>query len=66
MDQRELVRKICDKINGLSDLDWSELAAQSDTSVHPDHLRKMGAGIRLAMEAGMLLPEGQPPSPQDQ
>lgn len=37
---------IYEKISGLSDLDWSELADQTGTGIHPDQLRKMGAGIR--------------------
>ena len=35
-------------------MDWSELAETSGLGIHPDQLHKMGAGIRLAHEAGML------------
>lgn len=42
----------------MSDLDWAELADMSGTGIHPDQLRKMGAGIRLVMDAGMLSLEG--------
>lgn len=45
---------IHDKVTGITDLDWSELAAETGMGIHPDQLRKMGAGIKLAMEAGML------------
>lgn len=62
MDQRQLVTAIYEKVSGLSDLDWSELAVQSGTGLHPDHLRKMGAGIRLAMEAGMFFTDSTMPN----
>lgn len=42
------------KVMGESDLDWSELAEQCEMDIHPDQLRKMGAGIKLAHEAGMI------------
>lgn len=42
------------KVTGASDLDWSEIAELFDSGLHPDHLRKMGAGIKLASDAGML------------
>ena len=42
------------KLTGLSDIDWSELADRSGLGIHPDQLRKMGAGIRLASKAGVL------------
>ena len=48
------MEEIVSKITGVSDLDWSELAELSGMEIHPDQLRKMGAGIRLAYEAGML------------
>ena len=43
-----------DKVMQVSDLDWSEICAKYNCAMHPDHLRKMGAGIKLAAEAGML------------
>lgn len=42
------------KVTGASDLDWSEIAEMYQCELHPDQLRKMGAGIRLASDAGML------------
>lgn len=42
------------KVSGTSDLDWSEIAEKYDCGMHPDHLRKMGAGIKLAADTGML------------
>ena len=35
----------------------------SELGLHPDHLRKMGAGIRLAHEAGMIGSGSQQPAP---
>ena len=35
----------------------------SELGLHPDHLRKMGAGIRLAHEAGMIGSAEQLPAP---
>ena len=45
-DKQALVREMYDKISGASDKDWSEIAEQYTDGVHPDQLRKMGAGIR--------------------
>lgn len=42
------------KVSGMSDLDWSEIAEQYECGIHPDQLRKMGAGIKLAADMGML------------
>lgn len=42
------------KVSGTSDLDWSEIAEKYDCGMHPDYLRKMGAGIKLAADSGML------------
>ena len=53
-NKQKLVRAMYEKVTGISDLDWSELAEQYDCSLHPDHLRKMGAGVRLIAEANML------------
>ena len=53
-DKRALVREMYDKVMGLSDMDWSEIAEKFECGLHPDHLRKMGAGIKLAAENGML------------
>lgn len=50
----DLVREMYDKVMRISDLDWSEICDKYDCGVHPDQLRKMGAGIKLAAEAGML------------
>lgn len=36
------------------------MAALTDLDVHPDHLRKMGAGIKLAHDAGMVATSGLP------
>lgn len=52
--KRELVRAMHGKVTGLNDKDWSEIAAEQGGGLHPDQLRKMGAGIKLASEAGML------------
>lgn len=49
-----LVREMYDKVMQVSDLDWSEICTKYNCAMHPDHLRKMGAGIKLAAEAGML------------
>lgn len=57
------MREIYAKITGLSDLDWSELAEQSGMDIHPDQLRKMGQGIRLAYEAGVLDLAGEAGAP---
>lgn len=59
------MQAIYEKVAGLTDLDWSELADQSGAGLHPDQLRKMGAGIRLAMEAGMLSLDNGPRSNHD-
>lgn len=53
-DKRKLVCAMYDKVMGASDMDWSELAEKYECGLHPDHLRKMGAGVKLASEAGML------------
>lgn len=42
-----------DKVLGLTDMDWSEIAAASGQQIHPDQLRKMGAGVKLVIEAGV-------------
>ena len=42
------------KVMGASDLDWSEIAEKYNCGLHPDHLRKMDAGIKLAADSGML------------
>ena len=42
------------KVTGASDLDWSEIAEMFHSGMHPDQLRKIGAGIKLASDAGML------------
>ena len=39
------------KVTGASDLDWSEIAEMFHSGMHPDQLRKMGAGIKLASDA---------------
>ena len=44
-----------DKVMGMSDMDWYEIANRYDCSLHPDQLRKMGAGIKMAADAGMLM-----------
>lgn len=46
MTQPELVSAIIDKVTGISDADWSELAEMSGMQIHPDQLRKMGQGIK--------------------
>lgn len=43
---RELVREMHNKVTGVSDLDWSEIAERYQCGLHPDQLRKMGAGIK--------------------
>lgn len=45
-------------MQGVSDYDWSELARDSGLNIHPDSLRKMGAGIRLAADVGALSIDG--------
>ena len=42
------------KVTGASDMDWSEIARRYDCGLHPDHLRKLGAGVKLAADNGML------------
>lgn len=42
------------KVMGKSDLDWAEITEKYESGLHPDHLRKMGAGIKLAADSGML------------
>lgn len=59
MDVKELVREMYEKVMRISDLDWSEICEKYDCGIHPDQLRKMGAGIRLAAEAGMLSLDGE-------
>ncbi len=54
-DKRALVREMYSKVMGISDLDWAEIAQQYECGLHPDHLRKMGAGIKLAADSGMLV-----------
>ena len=46
-----LVREMYDKVMQVSDLDWSEICTKYNCAMHPDHLRKMGAGIKLAAES---------------
>ena len=64
-DKRELVREMYDKVMGASDLDWSEIADKFESGLHPDHLRKMGAGIKLAADSGMLMLSTEPSSELD-
>lgn len=42
------------KLHGESDLDWAEIAEEFECGCSPDHLRKMGQGLKLAEEAGLL------------
>lgn len=42
------------KIHGESDLDWAEIAEEFECGCSPDHLRKMGQGLKLAEEAGLF------------
>lgn len=55
------MRAIHEKITGISDIDWFDLADECGLEVHPDQLRKMGAGVRLVYEAGMLALQGDAP-----
>lgn len=52
--EKDLVLAIWNKVQGISDLDWSEIAEQFHLSMHPDTLRKAGVGIKMAADAGML------------
>lgn len=36
-DGRSLVREMYEKVMGLSDMDWAEIAEQSECGLHPDH-----------------------------
>jgi hypothetical protein len=42
-----------------SDLDWAQICEKYNCGLHPDQLRKMAAGIRLAAQAGMLTMDGE-------
>lgn len=57
-DKRALVQDMYDKITGASDMDWSEINEKHGCDLHIDQLRKMGAGLKLVIEAGMF--SGQP------
>lgn len=53
-NQNALIQDIIDKVSGDSDMDWSEINAKHGCAVSDDHLRKMGRGIKLILDAGML------------
>lgn len=53
-NQSELIRDIIDKVSGDSDMDWGEINTKHGCTVSDDHLRKMGRGIKLILDAGML------------
>lgn len=36
-DKRALVREMYDKVMGISDMDWSEIAEKFECGLHPDH-----------------------------
>lgn len=55
-NKRKLVYDILEKLNGTSDMDWSEICEKYKLSVHADSLRKAAPGISLAYEAGFLDP----------
>lgn len=53
-ENKELIFDIYEKVCGKSDLDWVEIRDKHDLDCHIDTLRKSGAGIKLASEAGCL------------
>lgn len=53
-NRRELVRQVLAKKKGQSDVDWSTMIEEFDLDIQADTLRKAGAGIKLASDAGML------------
>lgn len=48
------VEKILSKIVGGEDIEWAEMASLEGFGMSPDQLRRMGQGIKLAYEAGMI------------
>jgi len=38
-------------------MDWAEIVSEFNLSMHPDSLRRAGMGVRLVMEANMLMDE---------
>lgn len=53
-ENKELIFDIFEKINGKSDLDWSEIREVHGLDCHPDTLRKAAVGIKMAADAGVL------------
>lgn len=53
-ENKELIFDIYEKVCGKSDLDWVEIRDKHNLDCHADTLRKSGAGIKMASEAGCL------------
>ena len=53
-ENKELIFDIFEKVNGKSDLDWSEIRENHGLDCHPDTLRKAAVGIKMAADAGVL------------
>ena len=56
MSKRDLAKEILDKVNGVSDKDWSEIHVEysEDINCGVETLRKCGPVIKLMQEAGMF------------
>lgn len=53
-ENKQLIFDIFEKVNGRSDLDWSEIRENHGLDCHPDTLRKAAVGIKMAADAGVL------------
>lgn len=53
-ENKKLIFDIFEKVNGKSDLDWSEIREAHGLDCHPDTLRKAAVGIKMAADAGVL------------
>lgn len=58
--KQALVDVLLKKKQGEIDMDWSEIKDSFDLDVSADHLRRVGVGVQLASDAGMLTGFNQP------
>ena len=54
--KQDLIGVILQKKNGEIDLDWSEIKDEFELDISADHLRRVGVGVQLTSDAGMLNP----------
>ena len=52
--EKDLVLAILNKVQGISDLDWGEIAEFYNLNMHPDTLRKAAVGVKMVADAGLL------------